>query len=99
MKSLVIAAGAVALLSTPANAQHRISTQTIVWVSEEAMSKGLRLLGDGAGFNVVAPLIACMPNPGERVSITDAGFTKHEITIIDGENAGCSGWVPVEHVD
>jgi hypothetical protein len=65
-----------------AKLQRRINTQTIVWMDEESMKKGFRLLNAKADFEMVAEYIACMPGPGDKVVITDAGWTVHEIKVI-----------------
>jgi len=98
MKVPLLLAVALGITSTVHAQTRHISTQTIVWNSEDDMSAGLRLLSAHASFEDVAPYIACMPDPGDAVVILDAGFTKHEIQVTSGENRGCRGWVPAEHV-
>jgi hypothetical protein len=67
VKAILIAAAVLTLFSARAEAQSRtINTQTIVWVDEESMKKGFRLLNAKADFEMVAEYIACMPPPAIR---------------------------------
>lgn len=42
--------------------------------------------------------IACLPDVGTKVIITDRGFASHTIRVLDGTFKGCVGDVPVEWV-
>ena len=41
---------------------------------------------------------ACAVDPGTRVIITDHGFVKHTIRVLEGESRGCVGELPAEWV-
>lgn len=74
------------------------SKVVFVWNSAEAQDEGIRLVQGGAGVELIAPLVACVVNNGDRAVITDFGFLSSDIVVISGENTGCRGNVATEYI-
>jgi hypothetical protein len=65
----------------------------VVWQSDTAMSDGLRLLDAKADMKLVTPLVSCAPATGTRFVVSDGGFSRSGIIILNGPFAGCRGVV------
>jgi hypothetical protein len=61
------------------------------------LSEVLSLIKAGETM-AAAPVIACAPAVGDKVIITDHGFSSHTVRVLDGKFAGCSGDIVVESV-
>lgn len=73
----------------------------MVPISESAFDRTMKLsvAGDTAGLArmVMAGEILTVDN-GTQIKVIDKNFTSTEVRIMSGENAGGSGWVPMEFV-
>jgi hypothetical protein len=49
-------------------------------------------------MTAAVPAIACVPAVGDKVIITDHGFSSHTVRVLDGQFAGCVGDIVVESV-
>ncbi len=61
---------------------------------DEAMS----LLMAGEVAEAASCCIACMPDAGTKVIVTDRGWMSHTIRVLDGKFKGCIGDVVMESV-
>ena len=67
----------------------------IVWKSQQALFEGLAMLRARATVAAIAPLVACAPTPGTRVTeAADApGLDMRRIVVTSGVWSGCRGIV------
>jgi hypothetical protein len=73
-----------------------------VWKDDDAQSEGNTLIQAGVmetNPELLIPLLSCIVPSGTKAVITDAGLVTHDIMVIEGENAGCKGNVPMEVFD
>ena len=71
----------------------------VVWKSKDAQHEGMSLVQAGvleSNPELVIPYVSCIVPTGTKAIITDAGFATHDVMVIEGENAGCKGNIPME---
>ena len=97
--AVAIAAPAFALEGTLLS-QTEGGTSVIVWRSGKAMEEGFSLIRAKADARIIMPLIACAPRTGTRVIYSPdtegsmwSGYA-WPVTILEGQFAGCRGFVP-----
>ena len=95
-----------AAMITPASAENtkRLkaapgASVVFVWNDESAQDEGIRIIQAGGELQLLIPLLACLARPGESAVIRDFGFLTSDITVINGEHAGCRGNVATEYLE
>ena len=72
-------------------------TKINVWRSAKAHEEGEALLHARADTALIAPLMACVADPGTRVIIIGPRVYSTSVTVIDGSVKGCRGFVAKEN--
>lgn len=84
--------------SAPQADYYDVRPSTPVFVSEQALRDGQAI--GGAGGGVPRRWLACVVSFRSKVAWLDGGgaFYRH-IHVIDGQQAGCDGWVDSDHME
>ena len=102
--ALAVIVTALMVAASPCHAQdgHLIdaggSDSVVVWRSADAQRTGQAMIRSGeakASPAMLIPYIACVVPSGTKAVITSRGFRTHDIRVTEGEEAGCTGNVPV----
>ena len=71
----------------------------IVWRTAKAQDEGAALIRAGVNKtdpSRLMPLIACIVPAGTRAVTTTARIFSHDVRVVEGPHAGCTGNVPSE---
>jgi len=62
------------------------------------LSEAYALLDAKENQEAISCCIACLPDVGTKIIVTDRGFMSHTIRVLDGKFKDCVGDVPMEWV-
>lgn len=68
--------------------------EVLIWKDETAHSRAASLILNGVNKShpgMIDTLLACVVPNGTKVMLDSPGIFSHDVTVIDGKDAGCQG--------